>query len=164
MQWFGAALCTLVGTYTVILCLHVVEWMRCARLLSKLPVPKGHPVLGQLQVLASPQHHIMLAKWAAELGGIYRMRLAHINVLLSTLFSVNEHDATQRALLTLKCVAAMQAVVVTDPYLIADVLRKDAEIEKSVANVYSKFNVVRHCSLASLASSADVCSACVVQL
>lgn len=47
-------------------------------------------------------------------------------------------------------VAAMQAVIVTDPYLIADVLGKNTEIEKSVATVYSKFNVVRDCSLPSV--------------
>lgn len=35
-----------------------------------------------------------------------------------------------------------QAVVVTDPYLIAEVLGKDTEIEKSVEGVYSKFNMV----------------------
>jgi hypothetical protein len=34
-------------------------------------------------------------------------------------------------------------VVVTDPYLVAEVLGKDTEIEKSVEAVYSKFNVVR---------------------
>ena len=37
----------------------------------------------------------------------------------------------------------MQAVVVTDPYLIAEILGKNTEIEKSIAGVYSKFNVVR---------------------
>lgn len=37
----------------------------------------------------------------------------------------------------------MQAVVVTDPYLVAEVLGKDTEIEKSIEGVYSKFNVVR---------------------
>ena len=34
-------------------------------------------------------------------------------------------------------------MVVTDPYLIAEVLGKDTEIEKSVEGVYSKFNMVR---------------------
>lgn len=37
----------------------------------------------------------------------------------------------------------MQAVVVTDPYLIAEVLGKETETEKSIEGVYSKFNVVR---------------------
>ncbi len=35
-----------------------------------------------------------------------------------------------------------QAVVVTDPYLVSEVLGKDREIEKSIEGVYSKFNVV----------------------
>ena len=32
--------------------------------------------------------------------------------------------------------------MVTEPYLIAEVLSKDTEIEKSIEGVYSKFNVV----------------------
>ena len=36
----------------------------------------------------------------------------------------------------------MQAVVVTDPQLIAEVLGKDTEVEKSVEGVYSHFNIV----------------------
>ncbi|KAK9905036.1 hypothetical protein WJX75_008344 [Coccomyxa subellipsoidea] len=36
------------------------------------------------------------------------------------------------------------AVVVTDPYLVAEVLGKDTEIEKSIEGVYSKFNVLLH--------------------
>lgn len=36
----------------------------------------------------------------------------------------------------------MQAVVVTDPYLVSEVLSKETEIEKSIEGVYSKFNVV----------------------
>lgn len=35
-----------------------------------------------------------------------------------------------------------QAVVVTDPYLVSEVLSKETEIEKSIEGVYSKFNVV----------------------
>ena len=142
MQLLGAALCTLVGTYAVVLSARIIEWMRCTLLLRTLPVPKGHPVLGHLQVLASPQHHIILAKWAAELGGIYRMRLAHLNVTSHPVFGVNEHDKSQCT--SPRAVGAMQAVVVTDPYLIAEILGKNTEIEKSIVGVYSKFNVVRH--------------------
>jgi hypothetical protein len=58
----------------------LAEWLRCVRLLSKLPGPRGHPLVGQLPVLASPQHHNTLAQWAAQFGGIYKMRLAHVNV------------------------------------------------------------------------------------
>ena len=92
MQLLGAALCMLVGTYAVMLSAKIVEWIRCTRLLRTLPGPEGYPVLGQLQVLASPQHHIILAKWAAELGGIYRMRLAHMNVTFHPVSAVNYLD------------------------------------------------------------------------
>ena len=37
----------------------------------------------------------------------------------------------------------LQAVVVTDPYMIQDVLGRTNEVDKSVETVYSKFNVVR---------------------
>lgn len=60
--------------------LCVLEWFRRKSVLSKLPTPSGGGVLGQLSVLRRPDHHNVLAQWAAELGGIYRMRLAHMNV------------------------------------------------------------------------------------
>ena len=37
----------------------------------------------------------------------------------------------------------MQAVVITDPFLIAQVLGRGSEVEKSVETVYAKFNQVR---------------------
>ena len=36
----------------------------------------------------------------------------------------------------------LQAIVVTDPYLVSEVLGKETEVEKSIEGVYSKFNVV----------------------
>ncbi len=60
--------------------MYVLEWLRCRRILSRLPAPAGGDVLGQLSVLSRPEHHNVLTQWAVELGGIYRMRLAHINV------------------------------------------------------------------------------------
>lgn len=38
-----------------------------------------------------------------------------------------------------------QAVVVTDPFLVAHVLDRSNEVEKSIDTVYSKFNVVSPC-------------------
>jgi len=35
-----------------------------------------------------------------------------------------------------------QAVVITDPYLVSEVLGKETEIEKSIEGLYGKFNVV----------------------
>ena len=60
--------------------MYVLEWLRCRNILKKLPAPAGGDLLGQLSVLSRPDHHNVLTQWAAELGGIYRMRLAHINV------------------------------------------------------------------------------------
>ena len=37
--------------------------------------------------------------------------------------------------------------MVTDPYLVSEVLGKETEIEKSIKGVYSKFNVVSNPAL-----------------
>ena len=58
----------------------VRDCLRSMWLLRKLPGPNGNLLVGQLPVLASAQHHNILAQWAAQFGGIYRMRLAHVNV------------------------------------------------------------------------------------
>ena len=78
--WLG--LCgTVANTIGIIwTLLYVLEWFRCNRILGKLPGPAGGDLLGQLTVLSRPDHHNILCQWAAELGGIYRMRLAHMNV------------------------------------------------------------------------------------
>ncbi|KAK9826059.1 hypothetical protein WJX74_008792 [Apatococcus lobatus] len=57
------------------------------------------------------------ASLAAELGGIYRIRLGLI-----------------------------QAVIVTDPYIISEILAPGAEVEKSIDLVYSHFDVLNHAS------------------
>lgn len=71
-------------TVAVLIIVHSVlklsEWIRCNLLLRRLPGPDGNLILGQLPVLARSDHHNVLARWAAQFGGIYRMRLAHINV------------------------------------------------------------------------------------
>ena len=79
-SWVG--LCwTFANTAAVIwIVLYVWEWMRCKRIISRLPAPSGGDLLGQLSVLSRPDHHDILTQWAAQLGGIYRMRLAHMNV------------------------------------------------------------------------------------
>jgi hypothetical protein len=112
-------------------------------------------LLGQLSVLSRPDHHDVLAKWARKFGGIYRMRLAHINVGTYNQFfcQCTESPVVYGTLacegspgpvkMLLRVPGPLQAVVVTDPYLVSDVLNKDVEIEKSIEGVYSKFNVVR---------------------
>jgi len=42
--------------------------------------------------------------------------------------------------------ACQQAVIVTDPYMVAIVLDKASEVEKNSVAVYSQFNVVHHLS------------------
>ncbi len=66
--------------------LKVLEWIRCMKILGKLPAPDGNLFLGQLPVLARSDHHNVLAQWAAQFGGIYRMRLAHKHVRLRVVF------------------------------------------------------------------------------
>ncbi len=77
------AIAALVAVYTVV---KVMEWVRCMRLLRTLPAPEGDLFLGQLPVLARPDHHNVLAQWAGRFGGIYRMRLAHKLVRLRIVF------------------------------------------------------------------------------
>ncbi|KAK9846641.1 hypothetical protein WJX81_008242 [Elliptochloris bilobata] len=95
--------------------MRFAAWCSAYLALRGLPGPKGDLVLGQLKDVVKPDHHRTLFKWACQYGGIYRIRLAHIH-----------------------------AVVVTDPQLIAVVLGKDTEIEKSIEGVYSHFNTLLH--------------------
>ena len=81
MAWVGLCLTCANSIGIIWAALFVLEWMRCSFMLSKLPAPAGGSILGQLSVLSRPDHHNVLTQWAAQLGGIYRMRLAHINVM-----------------------------------------------------------------------------------
>ena len=95
----------------------LLPWASRARRLASIPMPEGHWLTGHLSTLKRPDHHLVMRKWADQLGGIYRMRLGPI-----------------------------QAVVVTDPVLIGEALGKNAarlELEKSVDLVYRHFNIVR---------------------
>lgn len=49
--------------------------------LLSLPTPKGTRLLGHLKFIGMYNHHQILTKWAAELGGLYRIRLGFIQVL-----------------------------------------------------------------------------------
>ena len=60
--------------------LYVIAWLRHWKVLSKLPIPSGGGLFGQLSVLSRPDHHEVMTRWASKLGGIYRMRLAHMHV------------------------------------------------------------------------------------
>ncbi|KAK9807492.1 hypothetical protein WJX72_000759 [[Myrmecia] bisecta] len=95
--------------------LRLAQWYRKLQILQRLPHPKGRWLLGSVADIASPTHHKWLTACAAELGGIFSLRLAVIN-----------------------------AVIVTDPHLVAEVLSRSGEVEKSVDSVYSHFNVLLH--------------------
>jgi hypothetical protein len=123
--WLGAALAAL----------RLAAWGRAYLALRRLPGPTGSWLLGQLREIVRPDHHRTLSRWAAQYGGIYRMRLAFINVRPPAPAPPPAPRAAADA-------PRAQAVVVTDPQLIAAVLGKDTEVEKSVAGVYSHFNIV----------------------
>lgn len=76
----GLGIRVAVGLAVVWISVKLRGFLRSKWLLRKLPGPKGDLLVGQLPVLASAQHHNILAQWAAQFGGIYKMRLAHINV------------------------------------------------------------------------------------
>jgi len=123
--WLGAALAAL----------RLAAWGRAYLALRRLPGPTGSWLLGQLREIVRPDHHRTLSRWAAQYGGIYRMRLAFINVRPPAPAPPPAPRAAADA-------PRAQAVVVTDPQLFAAVLGKDTEVEKSVAGVYSHFNIV----------------------
>ena len=58
----------------------MMAWFKHWKALSRLPIPSGGDLFGQLSVLSRPDHHRIMTKWASELGGIYRMRLAYMHV------------------------------------------------------------------------------------
>ncbi|KAK9832528.1 hypothetical protein WJX81_006054 [Elliptochloris bilobata] len=60
-------------------------------------------------------HHRALQRWAAEYGGIYRIRLV---------------DTTM--------------IVVSDPHLVEIVLARGSEVEKSVEAIYSRLNIINN--------------------
>jgi cytochrome P450 len=57
------------------------------RQITDLPAPRGLPLLGNLHQLKAETHHLMLERWAAELGTPYRFRLGRVPV---TVFSDTE--------------------------------------------------------------------------
>lgn len=53
--------------------------------MSSLPTPReGNIVLGQTLSLLSPTHHRKLTLWAEELGHLYRVRIAHLKIVVLT--------------------------------------------------------------------------------
>ena len=56
------------------------RWFRTCLALSSLPTPAGNFLLGHLRHIGQYNHHQILTRWAADLGGIYRLRLGLIQV------------------------------------------------------------------------------------
>jgi cytochrome P450 len=52
------------------------------RQLHELPSPKGLPLLGHLLQLHPTSAHLQMERWAAELGTPYRVRMAHVEMLV----------------------------------------------------------------------------------
>ena len=134
-----AAIVLVLASIVVPALLQVARWAAMDRVLACLPMPPGHWLMGHLGTLNRPDHHLTMRAWADQLGGIYRMRLGPIQVGQSSVWLAGCVDHK----LNRNCV---QAVVLTDPVLIAEALGKAGaglELEKSVETVYSKFNIVR---------------------
>ena len=64
---------------------RLFPWLRKTAYLSRLPVPKGNWLFGHLATMDRFDHHKVMTDWAAQLGGIYRMRMAWVHVSHSPL-------------------------------------------------------------------------------
>ena len=82
--------------------IRLAAWCRAYLILRRLPGPRGDPVMGQLQDIGRPDHHKTLLRWADMYGGIYRIRLAYVNVrwLRHTVLTPNSSLKKQMAPLT----------------------------------------------------------------
>ena len=67
---------------TLVLCAaRAARWARRQFLLSRIPGPKDDLVSGQMKHFSQrSDHHKALQRWAAEFGGIYRIRLVDTTV------------------------------------------------------------------------------------
>ena len=62
---------------------QIRSWVLRSRKLLGIPMAKPHWLFGHLQVLKQPDHHLVMRRWAEELGGMFRMRLGPIQVPLA---------------------------------------------------------------------------------
>ena len=116
------------------------KWARRIYLLSRIPGPKGDRLGGQMKHFSQrSDHHKSLQRWAAEYGGIYRIRLVDTTVRLGTRRKAEQTHVNWAAALT----RSVQMVVVSDPLLVDTVLARGKEVEKSVDAIYSRLNIVR---------------------
>ena len=66
---------------------RLFPWLRKTAYLSRLPAPKGNWLFGHLSTMDRFDHHKVMTDWAAQLGGIYRMRMAWVHVSHNPLHS-----------------------------------------------------------------------------
>ena len=50
------------------------------RQISDLPCPRGLPIVGNLLQLSPPRMHLILERWAAELGTPYRFQVGSLPI------------------------------------------------------------------------------------
>ena len=73
------------------------SWLQTFLALSSLPTPPGTWLLGHLKYISLHNHHQVLTRWAAELGGLYRIRLGFIQVSPACVGTVLERSPRQGA-------------------------------------------------------------------
>ena len=128
----------LLATALSVLVAKAWRWARRAYFLSRIPGPKGDMLGGQMKHFSErSDHHKALRRWAAEFGGLYRIRLVDTTVRLGT--GSTAEPCHRAAALT----CTVQMIVVSDPLLVDVVLARGNEVEKSVEAIYSRLNIVR---------------------
>lgn len=72
---------TLICCISAALAPRLAEWLRACWVLRNMPGPKGG-IMGQLKSFndSTVGQHKAVVRWAREFGGIYRVRLANVNV------------------------------------------------------------------------------------
>lgn len=87
------------GLVAVKFVVSLLKWWHAKAMLSNLPSPKGHWLLGHLPFLAPFDHHKSLLRWANELGNFYYIRLAwtHVSELFPMVTTFPELHSYQKA-------------------------------------------------------------------
>jgi hypothetical protein len=77
-QWLGIAAIGVLGVVGAMLAGAARRFV----LLGRLPRPsKEHWLIGSLRQMLHPRNHLVMSKWAKDLGGIYTFRILFTRVL-----------------------------------------------------------------------------------